>query len=389
MAKQNKTADVTSEKQRQLKSKPIVEEVTDELTRLTKLPGGPLAAVGDGSIEAQAARLGDKRFQTIQRQALAAQIGQMQGNLHLQKVVDLLKPEEDAQGDVQLCCSEDTEQVKKVALTEQSRTTGTSPRQVVQMSYDDFMRLPRPRGNLFQEIQNLNLADVNTILGQIGTPQQPGDLWQRIEGRYVSGTAQLVYDRLIEQRNQLQSGGQGEEGEQTREEATSEGEETEREEEVREDRTRVYREVPCTDWNMFLEAIRARIALRVMSRTPGPGGQPIQREVPLTEDNDSLLGTYEAIGAVHREEIDQGYEVFETVTAVFHYVNDRVESITFHLPQHEGEGEQSPAPRTLTVEFGVGDLTSQQLTSPDTNVFLRFARQFVLHVNFEHTYGNG
>jgi predicted secreted Zn-dependent protease len=42
---------------------------------------------GNGSVEAQTTWLGDSRLQNAQRQALAAQIGQRQGNQHLQMVV--------------------------------------------------------------------------------------------------------------------------------------------------------------------------------------------------------------------------------------------------------------------------------------------------------------
>ena len=45
-----------------------------------ELRGGPIAAAGDGTIQAQGGRLGDPRLQTAQRQALAAQIGRVQGN---------------------------------------------------------------------------------------------------------------------------------------------------------------------------------------------------------------------------------------------------------------------------------------------------------------------
>jgi hypothetical protein len=56
-----------------------------ELAGLSKLPAG-LSSGGNGSIQAQAALLTDPRLQTAQRQALADQIGWMQGNRHLQRV---------------------------------------------------------------------------------------------------------------------------------------------------------------------------------------------------------------------------------------------------------------------------------------------------------------
>jgi hypothetical protein len=92
MAKQNQAAEAKSDKKNRPKVKPpVVEELTDELAGLAQLPGGPMAAAGDGTIEGQAARLRDSRLQTAQRQAMAAQIGRVQGNKHLQRVVASLK----------------------------------------------------------------------------------------------------------------------------------------------------------------------------------------------------------------------------------------------------------------------------------------------------------
>lgn len=44
----------------------------------------------DGSLQDQARRLSDPRLQSVQRQALAAQIGRVQGNRHLQRVITAL-----------------------------------------------------------------------------------------------------------------------------------------------------------------------------------------------------------------------------------------------------------------------------------------------------------
>lgn len=55
----------------------------------------PLAAE---TAPAQAAQLGDSRLQTAQRQALAVQIGQRQGNQHLQRLVALHQAKEQAAG---------------------------------------------------------------------------------------------------------------------------------------------------------------------------------------------------------------------------------------------------------------------------------------------------
>jgi hypothetical protein len=68
----------------------IVSDPMGEMMSGTQLPAGPLGAAGDGAVDAQAARLGDPRFQTVQRQVLAAQIGQLQGNHHLQMLMTSL-----------------------------------------------------------------------------------------------------------------------------------------------------------------------------------------------------------------------------------------------------------------------------------------------------------
>lgn len=65
-----------------------------DLTNVATLPGGLVGATGNGSIGAQAARLGDTRLQSIQRRAIAARIGDRQGNRHLQRIVTSLKREE-------------------------------------------------------------------------------------------------------------------------------------------------------------------------------------------------------------------------------------------------------------------------------------------------------
>jgi hypothetical protein len=94
MTKQHQAAQAKPERKSQTQVKlPAVEELLDDLIAMTKLPAGPLATTNDGNVEAHAGRLGDPRLQTAQRQAIAAQIGQVSGNRHLQRVVSL------AQGD--------------------------------------------------------------------------------------------------------------------------------------------------------------------------------------------------------------------------------------------------------------------------------------------------
>ena len=65
------------------------EAVEDQVGRdgQNLLPGGVVGAGSGGTVEAQAARLGDARLPTVQRRALVVQIGRSQGNRHLQRVM--------------------------------------------------------------------------------------------------------------------------------------------------------------------------------------------------------------------------------------------------------------------------------------------------------------
>ena len=91
MAKKNQTTEAQPNK----KSRPKVEtptlaDQTPEFAGDFELIGGLTAAAGNGdSVENQmAARLSDPRIPLVQRQALAGQIGQLQGNRHLQRLVN-------------------------------------------------------------------------------------------------------------------------------------------------------------------------------------------------------------------------------------------------------------------------------------------------------------
>lgn len=96
MAKENQAAEAKADKGRRPQVEPtVVAELTDDLVGLAQLAGGPVAAAGDGTILGQAGRLGDTRLQSAQRQALAAQIGRLQGNGHLQGVLASLKRAEE------------------------------------------------------------------------------------------------------------------------------------------------------------------------------------------------------------------------------------------------------------------------------------------------------
>lgn len=88
MAKRHQTAKTKSDKKGRPKAEPaIVKELSDDLVGLAQLPGGPITVAGDGTIQAQAVWLSDRQLQGAQRRALAAQIGRVQGNRHLQQVV--------------------------------------------------------------------------------------------------------------------------------------------------------------------------------------------------------------------------------------------------------------------------------------------------------------
>lgn len=94
MAQQKRAVESPPSKRNQGKATPTVgEELTVDLAALTQLTGSPVANAGDSTIEAQAARLSDSRLLTAQRRALAAQLGRVQGNQYLQRVVASLKRE--------------------------------------------------------------------------------------------------------------------------------------------------------------------------------------------------------------------------------------------------------------------------------------------------------
>ena len=100
MADHHKAVEAKAADKKQPKAKPpVVEERTEELAGQARLPGGPGLGAGDDTIQAQAARLSDPHFSTVQRQALARQIGRVQGNQHLQRVMASLKPGETTASD--------------------------------------------------------------------------------------------------------------------------------------------------------------------------------------------------------------------------------------------------------------------------------------------------
>jgi transposase len=78
------------------KGQPATESKTtkppDGASGLAALLSGPMSPAGDGAIQRQAARLRNPQLQGAQRRGLAAQIGRVQGNRHLQQVVASLRP---------------------------------------------------------------------------------------------------------------------------------------------------------------------------------------------------------------------------------------------------------------------------------------------------------
>ena len=75
-----------SKRQRRVEPASVAGPMGD-LVSLVDLPGAFITAAAGGTIQSQAARLGDPRLQSVQRQALASQVGQMQGNGHLRRVI--------------------------------------------------------------------------------------------------------------------------------------------------------------------------------------------------------------------------------------------------------------------------------------------------------------
>lgn len=71
-----------------------IAETVHQTAAPSRLPGGPLSPGSSDSVEAQIARLGHPYLQSTQRHSLAAQVGMVQGNQHLQRMVANLKQKE-------------------------------------------------------------------------------------------------------------------------------------------------------------------------------------------------------------------------------------------------------------------------------------------------------
>jgi hypothetical protein len=95
MSEQKQTVESQLNKQNQQKNQPdLMTEQTEEQSVLEGLSKGLVGSTNNASIQAQAARLGDTRLQTVQRQAIATQIGRSGGNHYLQRVMAQMKQNE-------------------------------------------------------------------------------------------------------------------------------------------------------------------------------------------------------------------------------------------------------------------------------------------------------
>lgn len=86
MSKQNQTKDPQVERKQQPKVEPPVTEIQNDMADPADFV---LSSANDGSIETQAATL--QRLSTIQRQTMITQIGHVQGNRHLQRLVAAMR----------------------------------------------------------------------------------------------------------------------------------------------------------------------------------------------------------------------------------------------------------------------------------------------------------
>jgi hypothetical protein len=131
MSKQSHTTEPQANKKNKPQVEPTPEQATGDLANLTALPSGILSG-GDGSTQNQAALLNDRRWQSVQRQSMAARIGQIQGNRHLQRVISSQPKAQDrpAQG-------RQTKTPNKVGEMESPATTASATTVVVQRETED------------------------------------------------------------------------------------------------------------------------------------------------------------------------------------------------------------------------------------------------------------
>jgi hypothetical protein len=88
MAPQSKVTEAQPGRKNGQKPQPaVLPQQASQFAEVEEWPGSLLGVQGSPNIDAQAGRLADTRFQTAQRRAMAGQIGQVQGNHHLQRVL--------------------------------------------------------------------------------------------------------------------------------------------------------------------------------------------------------------------------------------------------------------------------------------------------------------
>ncbi len=96
-------------------------------------------------------------------------------------------------------------------------------------------------------------------------------------------------------------------------------------------RRRVFRDMFVHEWDPFLREIQREVSLIVQSRTEGPSGEPVRREIELTENNSSLRRAFEDARRADRPPPGAGedYAPSADIIAEFHYVGGRCEYIVF------------------------------------------------------------
>ena len=270
-----------------------------------------------------------------------------------------------------------------------SSSVGGSLQQCVQMDMEGFRSMPTPRDLLFAEIADMSAEDKQTLLLEMGTEQERGELWSGLERRYRSGTGQLVYDRLTERRDALGGGQPGSPEPAPNPSPSEEGEDAEVINETLED---IHVDLQNSDFfSEFVRQVQQRVATLVQSRTRGPNGSPVRREVPLLTNNASLRRVFDTIIAAYAESDET--DVFHNLIAAMHWSTSRVEEITFtvNLPEPPSP-PPLPAPTDpdtiIDVQIGVGGLTYQQLTSNDPNVIRSVGDRF-LDTLIQNTRGHG
>jgi hypothetical protein len=97
MAKHHRAAENKPEQKRRSKTRPVAAESTYDRTSSAGQIGLSeklIDAANGGAIQVQATHLDNPRLRTAQRQALAASIGRLQGNQHLQRLITQMRPNE-------------------------------------------------------------------------------------------------------------------------------------------------------------------------------------------------------------------------------------------------------------------------------------------------------